>query len=241
MKVRLNKFLSQSGVSSRREADKMIENGRIKINGRVVNTLGIKIDDDKDTIEVNGKEVKKDRNLIYLLLNKPSGYLVTLKDPFKRPTIMNFLSHLEKRVFPVGRLDYDTEGLLLLTNDGELAYRLMHPRYKIKKVYLAKVNGNPRDSELSTLEKGVYLDNGKTAPTKISRIYSGSKESCFRIEIYEGRKREIKRLFEYIGHRVLKLKRVKFAGLDQGKLKKGQWRHLTKKELLMLKKQVGLN
>ena len=155
MQIRLNKFLAQAGVASRREVDKMIAEGRIKVNGQVVQVLGYKIDDEKDRVDVEGRRVEKEEELVYLMINKPPGYLVTLKDNFQRPTIQQLLPSLRKRVFPVGRLDYDSSGLLLMTNDGELAYRLTHPRFKVPKVYLVKVKGEPDPSELTRLEKGI--------------------------------------------------------------------------------------
>ncbi|HEA65022.1 MAG TPA: pseudouridine synthase, partial [Candidatus Aminicenantes bacterium] len=144
---------------------------------------------------------------------KPPGYLVTLKDNFQRPTIQQLLPSLRKRVFPVGRLDYDSTGLLLLTNDGELAYRLTHPRFKVPKVYMVKVKGEPVPSELTRLEKGIYLDGKKTAPAKIALIGGDLKKSLLKVEIYEGRKREVKRMFQAIGHKVIQLQRINFGGL----------------------------
>ncbi len=240
MQIRLNKFLAQAGVASRREVDKMIAEGRIKVNGLVIKELGYKIDDEKDRVEVEGKRVERGEGLIYLMINKPPGYLVTLKDHFQRPTIQQLLPPLKKRVYPVGRLDYDSSGLLLVMNDGELAYRLTHPRFKVPKAYLVKVKGEPDPSKLSRLEKGIYLDGKKTAPAKIAQIAGSSKKNLLKIEIYEGRKREIKRMFKAIGHRVLQLRRVSFGGLRLGRLKTGKWRFLTRKEIDILKKASGL-
>jgi len=240
MQIRLNKFLAQAGVASRREVDKMIAEGRIKVNGKVVQVLGYKIDDKKDRVEVEGRRVEREEGLVYLMLNKPPGYLVTLKDNFQRPTIQQLLPSLRKRIFPVGRLDYDSSGLLLVMNDGELAYRLTHPRFKVAKAYLVKIMGEPDPSELARLEKGIYLDGKKTAPAKIAQIRSGPKKSLFKIEIYEGRKREVKRMFQAIGHKVLQLQRTNFGGLKLGSLKAGKWRYLTRKEIDTLKKQVAL-
>jgi len=240
MQIRLNKFLAQAGVASRREVDNMIAEGRIKVNGQVVQGLGYKIDDEKDRVEVEGRRVEREEGLIYLMLNKPPGYLVTLKDNFQRPTILQLLPSLSKRVFPVGRLDYDSSGLLLMMNDGELAYRLTHPRFKVPKAYLIKVRGEPDPSKLSRLEKGIYLDGKKTAPAKIAKIRSDPKKSLFKIEIYEGRKREVKRMFQAIGHKVLQLQRISFGGLRLGSLKAGKWRYLTRKEIDTLKKLAAL-
>lgn len=240
MQIRLNKFLSQTGVASRREADRMITAGRVAVNGQVIQVLGRKIDDKKDRVEVDGKRVRIEEEQIYLLLNKPPGYLVSLKDPFHRPAVKDLLPSIKSRVFPVGRLDYDSRGLLLLTNDGELAYRLTHPRFKIKKVYLVKVRGEPDSSKIFKLEKGIFLDGKKTAPAKIGPIRASAKKALFRVEIFEGRKREVKRMFETIGHRVIEIQRIKFGGLSLARLREGRWRHLTRKEISSLKKLVGL-
>ncbi len=239
MQIRLNKFLAQAGVASRREVDKMIAEGRIKVNGQVVQVLGYKIDDEKDRVDVEGRRVEKEEELVYLMINKPPGYLVTLKDNFQRPTIQQLLPSLRKRVFPVGRLDYNSSGLLLLTNDGELAYRLTHPRFKVPKTYLVKVKAEPNPSGLTRLEKGIYLDGKKTAPAKIAQIEGDPKKSLLKIEIYEGRKREVRRMFQAIGHKVLQLQRINFGGLGLGSLKMGKWRFLTAKEIETLKKQVA--
>lgn len=238
--IRINKYLSAAGVSSRREADRLIEQGRVKVNGKIVQTLGSKIDENKDRIEVDGKTVEGTQGKIYMLLNKPPEFLVTLKDPFQRPTIMDFLPKLKTRIFPVGRLDFDSEGLLLMTNDGELANRLTHPRYEIKKNYLVKIQGHPEKVQISRLERGIPLDGKKTAPAKISPVSNSPKRSLFKVELHEGRKREIRRMFEAIGYHVLLLRRIKFAGLTLDGLNPGDWRYLTKIEVQNLYKKVGL-
>jgi len=219
----------------------MIGEGRVKVNGEVVLSLGHKIDWQKDEVEVDGKRVKKPQRLIYLMLNKPAGYLVSLKDPSGRPTILELIKPLNIRVFPVGRLDFESEGLLLLTNDGEFAFRATHPRYKVKKVYLVEIKGKPEPSELERLRKGIYLEGRKTAEAKIYILRASNKRSLLRVEIHEGRKREVRRMFEVLGHPVFKLRRLKFAGLDLGNLKKGKWRYLTKEEISLIKKEVGLS
>lgn len=238
--IRLNKFLAQAGVASRREADRMIVEGRISLNGETVDSLGILIDDKRDKVEVDGKRVRSDTSHIYLLLNKPSGYLVTVKDPFQRPTIMDLLPSLKKRIYPVGRLDFDSEGLLLLTNDGDLAHRLMHPRFRVKKEYIIRVKVKPDSSTLTRLGKGIHLDGKKTAPAKIHILSSTKRGTLIKVELQEGRKRELRRMFEAVGHKVLALKRVRFGSLSLGGLKKGQWRYLSREELARLKKDVLL-
>lgn len=236
--MRLNKYIAHSGAASRREADRLIEAGRVKVNGGVVRNMGIRVDSDQDRIEVDGRILEAKMPSTYIMLNKPPGYLVTMKDPFGRPTIMELLPHLRTRVYPVGRLDNDSEGLLLLTNDGELAHKLMHPRYRIRKVYMVKVKGTPESSRLRLLEAGIYLDGKKTAPAKIKLISASPRGSLLRVEIHEGRKREIRRMFAYLGHEVTTLQRILFAGLGLRNLKPGQWRPLAKEEIAELKKQV---
>ncbi|MDH4219268.1 MAG: rRNA pseudouridine synthase [Candidatus Aminicenantes bacterium] len=240
MKIRLNKFLAQAGVASRREADRMIAEGRVSVNGEIVESLGTLIDEKTDKVRVDGKRIKSDTSHIYLLLNKPSGYLVTAKDPFQRPTVMDLLPSLKKRIYPVGRLDFDSEGLLLLTNDGDLAHRLMHPRFRVKKEYLIRVKIKPDSSSLVRLEKGIYLDGKKTAPAKIRILSTTKRGTLIKVELHEGRKRELRRMFEAVGHNVLSLKRVSFGSLSLGGLKKGAWRHLKREELARLKKDVRL-
>ncbi len=240
MRIRLNKFLAQAGVASRREVDKMIIEGKIKVNGRVVRMLGTKIDDEKDRVEFGDIRVEKEERLVYLMLNKPPGYLVTLKDPFQRPTIKELLPSMKERIYPVGRLDYDSEGLLLLTNDGELAHRLAHPRYRVPKNYVVEVKGVPDSSKISRLEKGIILDGKKTAPARIAKLSGSSKKTLVKVEIHEGRKREVKRMFEAIGHRVLHLQRIGFGGMRLGKLQTGRWRFLTQREVKSLRNQVDL-
>ncbi|MGD8535393.1 MAG: pseudouridine synthase [Candidatus Aminicenantes bacterium] len=240
MRIRLNKFLAQAGVASRREVDKMIVEGKIKVNGQVIRTLGTKIDDEKDRVEFGGKKVEKEEGMVYMMLNKPLGYLVTLKDPFQRPTIKELLPSLKERIYPVGRLDYDSEGLLLLMNDGELAHRLAHPRYRVPKIYVVEARGVPDSSKISRLEKGIVIDGKKTAPARIAKLSGSAKKTLLKIEIHEGRKREVKRMFEAVGHRVLHLKRVGFGGMKLGRLQTGKWRFLTQREVDSLKSRVDL-
>lgn len=218
----------------------MIEQGRVFVNGEAVLKLGQTIDEDKDRVVVDGKPVKMQQDKVYLLLNKPAGYLVTLSDPYQRPTILNLLPPLKARLFPVGRLDFESEGLLLMTNDGELANRLMHPRYMVKKEYSVKVKGCPSSSHRSRLERGIYIEGKKTAPARIIRISESEKSSNYRVVIHEGRKREIRKMFLAIGHPVLQLRRVKLAGLTARGLKSGEWRYLTEKEVNSLKSLVNM-
>ncbi len=240
MKIRLNKFLSQAGVVSRREADRLITEGRIQVNNRLALDLGIKIDPESDVVSVDGRKIRESKKPVCLILNKPAGYLVTLKDPFGRPIVRDLLPASLGRLFPVGRLDYDSEGLLLLTNDGELAFRLSHPSFEVKKVYLVKVKGEPGLDSLRRLEKGIFLDSQKTAPAKATLLGHSPKSSLLRIEMHEGRKREVRRMCQAIGHDILELKRIGFAGLSLKNLKPGRWRHLQASEVKKLRKLVQL-
>ncbi|MFO7981578.1 MAG: pseudouridine synthase, partial [Candidatus Aminicenantes bacterium] len=232
-KMRLNKYLARAGITSRRKADKLIEQGRVRVNGKVVTMLGTKIIPKQDKVEVDGKTVKPEEKL-YLMLNKPPGFLVTLDDPFNRLTIKTLLPDLGVRVFPVGRLDLNSEGLLLLTNDGELAHHLMHPRYNIKKVYMVRIKGQIQSRDLKELSRGVHLDNQRISPDKVKLIKEDSDTSLLKVEIHEGKKREIRRMFQSIGCQVVSLKRIQFAGLKLGNLEKGKWRYLTPKEIKIL-------
>jgi pseudouridine synthase len=240
MKIRLNKYLALAGIASRREADRLIAEGRVSVNGKMIEALGSQINAEKDKVEVDGKRVERRKSDIYMMLNKPPGYLVTAKDPFQRPTIMDLLPSVKERIFPVGRLDFDSEGLVLLTNDGDLAYRLMHPSYQVIKEYRVWVKPIPDRSTLTALEKGISLDGKKTAPAKFRILTTTVKGTFLMAKLHEGRKRELRRMFEYKGFRVLSLKRVKLGSLDLGPLKKGAWRYLTREEIARLKKKVRL-
>lgn len=240
MLIRLNKYIAQSGKASRREADRLISEGRVIVNGQVILTLGHKIDAATDRVEVGQQVIQPSASPVYVVLNKPPGWIVTRKDPHNRPTVMQLLPAKLSSLFPVGRLDYNSEGILLLTNDGDMANRLLHPRYGIKKLYQVKVLGSPNAKSLEALRRGIYLDGKKTAPAKISLKSRGSRHSWLQVEIQEGRKREVRRLFKSIGHPVLILKRLRFAGLSLGSLKPGEWRYLTQEEIRGLRDKTEL-
>lgn len=240
MLLRLNKYLSMQGAASRREADRLIVEGRVRVNGAAVEDLGVKIDPAKDRIAVDGRIVKPGRELVHLVLHKPAGYLVTKDDPEGRPTVMSLLPKSFEAVFPVGRLDLDSEGLLLLTNDGELAYRLTHPRFEVIKIYQVEVDGEISDEEASRLETGVRVDGRRTAPAKIRVLHRNVRRSVVLVEIHEGRKREVRHMMETVGHRVRSLKRVEFAGLKLAPLPRGHWRLLQRDEVKALRRKVGL-
>jgi 23S rRNA pseudouridine2605 synthase len=240
--VRLNKFLAHAGVCSRREADRWIAEGRVSVNGQVVFELGEKIDPGKDRVQVNGKPVRgEEERPLYILLNKPAGRVVSVKDPFGRPTVLDLLKHLPARVYPVGRLDLDSEGVLLLTNDGELALRLTHPRYGVTKAYEVRVEGEPREEDLDKVRHGIFLEGRRSAPARIKILRRGHRHATLKVEIHEGRKREIRKLFEAVGFPVAGLVRTDFAGLTLDELKPGRWRYLRTAEVKRLKKLTGLD
>lgn len=236
MLERLQKIISQAGIASRRKAEELILQGRVEVNGKVVRTLGAKADPEKDHIKLNGRLIQPGQYKVYLMLNKPKGYVTTLKDPQGRPTVIELLRGVHQRVYPIGRLDFDAEGLLLFTNDGELAEHLMHPRYETPRTYLVKVKGVLEDQEIQRLEAGVSLMDGMTAPCRIKKVRKTAENSWIELSIHEGRKRQIKRMLEHVGHPVLKLKRIRFAGLELLGLEVGEYRYLTGKEIQQLKK-----
>jgi len=240
MPVRLNKFLAQCGVASRREADRLIGHGKVKVNGRVVDQMGVRIDESRDRVEVNGRPIQPERRSVFVMLNKPAGFLVTMNDPLGRPTVRKLLPGLPRGVVPVGRLDFDSEGLLLLTNDGELAFRLTHPRYEVPKTYLVRVDGEVSPETLARLQRGISLEKKKAVPDKVVLLEASRGKSQLRLELHEGRKREVRRMFEAVGHRVNRLRRVEFAGLTIKNLPVGEWRALLAREVSALKKAVGL-
>ncbi len=238
--MRLNKFLAKTGIASRRRADELIAGGHISINGKTIISLGTQVDEMHDKVAVDGKPVKISNEYTYIMLHKPISYLVTRQDQFGRPIVMELVGKYAKLVKPVGRLDLNSSGLLLLTNDGELAFRLTHPRYKIDKIYLVKVEGFLADGEVSMLESGVEIEGGLTSPGKIKIISRTEKFSRFEITIHEGRKRQVRLMSRAVGHEVIALKRLAFGNLKLGVLKEGKYRLLTDGEVEGLKILVGL-
>jgi len=235
MLERIQKVIARAGIASRREAEKLISEGRVTLNGKVVEELGTKVDTDKDYIKVDGKLITRPEPKAYLILYKPRGYVTTTSDPEGRPTIMELLERVKGRVFPVGRLDYDTEGLILCTNDGDLTHRLQHPRHEVPKTYFAKVEGVPTPEEITKLRKGIKLEDGMTAPAKVKLVRKVEANSWLEITIHEGRNRQVNRMVEAIGHPIIKLKREGLAFLTLGDLKSGEFRHLTAEEIKKLK------
>jgi len=240
-KERLNKILAISGITSRRRADELISSGLVTVNGLVEKRVGSKAVWGVDSINVDGHPVPDPPKKIYLLLNKPFGYVSTLHDPEGRPIIRDLFKDVKERIYPVGRLDFDSSGLLILTNDGELAFRLMHPKFHIPRTYKVIVEGVISDKSVERLKKGVSLDDGPTNPARVRIIETQQGRSVVRITIFEGRSREIRRMCEAVGHKILKLTRIGYGNLDLGDLKVGKYRHLKNVEVKALRKSVGLD
>src|SRR5687768_3799083 len=232
---RLQKILSQAGIASRRAAEKLIAEGRVSVNGTTVREMGTKADAAADDIRVDGRRIKAAQTLRYILLNKPAGYVTTRSDPQRRPTVIDLLRGVREYVYPVGRLDYDTEGLLLLTNDGDLAARLTHPRHGVERTYEARVAGMPDADAIDRLRKGIPLDGKRTLPADVALLNKSGREGVLLITIREGRNRQVRRMLEAVGHPVDKLKRVKIGPLNDRMLKRGEWRDLTPAEIRTLK------
>lgn len=237
---RLQKYLAHAGIGSRRSCEEIILKGKVKVNGKIVTTLGTKVNPTRDNIEVNNQLITNKEDKVYLLLNKPDGYVTTVKDPRGRPTVIDLIENINKRIYPVGRLDYETEGLLLLTNDGKLAYRLTHPSYKIDKVYEALVKGNPTKEKLSKLRNGIELEDGITEPAKVKVLKKFSDKTLLEITIHEGRNRQVRRMCRAINHPILNLKRTQIGPLQLGNIPKGNFRTLKPSEIKRLKKAVDL-
>lgn len=236
--VRLQKVIAEAGLASRRKAEEMIAAGRVTVNGQVVREMGIKIDPQHDHVKVDGRHLKPAEPTVFLMLNKPKGVLSTLSDPVGRPTVKDLLPGVGLRVFPVGRLDWDSEGLMLLTNDGEIAQALLHPRYHVPKTYEIKVKGMLGPEEIATLERGVQLDDGRAAPAFVKKLGKAVENSWLEITIHEGRKHQVKRMLEAVGHPVIKLTRVRFGPLRLGELSVGEYRFLTDREANAVREAV---
>lgn len=232
--MRLNKYLARAGVASRRGADRLIAAGNVKINGLAVKEMGVEVSE-SDVVEVNGRRVKIRPAFVYLMLNKPKGFITSVEDDGNRPTVMDLLTDVEERVFPVGRLDYNTSGLLLLTNDGDLAFRLTHPRHHIYKTYRAKVTGQLSRERVERLCRGVDIGGFVTSEAKVKVIRQGERTALAEISIFEGKNRQVRKMFAAVGNRVLELERVAIGDLYLGHLKEGHYRKLTRQEVEYLK------
>ncbi len=230
---RLSKLIATAGVISRRKAAALVRSGRVRVDGEVVREPGAEVDPDSSRVEVDGRLVTV-RPRRYIMLNKPRGPLSTTTDYRGRPTVLDLLPGTAERLYPAGRLDADTEGLLLITNDGDLTYRLTHPRYGVEKVYEAEVKGRPSRATLKKLEGGMMLEEGPTGPARIRVLRSGTDESLVEITVHAGRKRMVRRMLAAVGHPVIALRRTRVGSLTLGNLRPGQWRELTQQELAAL-------
>ena len=236
---RLQKILARAGIASRRKAEVLIEEGKVTVNGKIVRELGSKADLDEDVVEVEGRTIRETEDRVYHVLYKPAGCVTTLSDPEGRPTIKRYLEHVPERVYPIGRLDYDVEGALLVTNDGDLAYQMMHPRFGVRRTYLAKVHGVPQKEQIERLLKGVRLEDGRAKALEASLHSRTPKNTWVRVVVAEGRQHLVKRLMEAVGAPVQKLFRADYGGITVDGLSPGESRELTKAEVAQLRAQAG--
>jgi len=235
--IRLNKFLAHAGIASRRKCDDLILAGLVKVNGKKIDRVGLVIDEEKDEVTFKGRRITPEKEYTYIILNKPRGVVTTAMDNFRRKTVVEMIG-IPERIYPVGRLDYETTGVLLLTNDGELTNRLLHPSYKMSKIYRVLLDKRIRPVHLHKLRNGVELDDFITQPCKINELRIIDNQSYLEIEIKEGRNRQIRKMFEHFGYEVVELERISFAGLTTAGLQPGEWRYLTKEEVRHLKERV---
>jgi 23S rRNA pseudouridine2605 synthase len=241
---RLQKILSAAGIASRRLSEELITQGRVSVNGKVVTELGTKADPSRDEIKVDGRRIRIEQRRVYILLNKPRGHVTTRSDPQGRPTVMDLVKRVKEYVYPVGRLDYDSEGLLLLTNDGELAARLTHPRHEVERVYEVRVKGVPDAHELDRLSKGILIEGRRTSHARVNiahvRETPGGPQAVIEIAIHEGRQRQVRKMFDAVGHPVVRLRRVAIGPISDDALATGHYRELTRDELARLQRAAGL-
>lgn len=232
--MRLQKYIASCGITSRRKAEDLIRKGQVKVNGAVIDYMGYNVNEE-DKVELNGRVIELNRKNVYIALNKPIEYITSASDEQQRATVMDLLTDLETRVFPVGRLDYNTSGLLILTNDGELSYKLTHPKHKIYKTYMAKVQGIVSSKDVYHLINGVDIGGYTTAKAYVKVEKHIKNCSLVKISIYEGKNRQVRKMFKTVGHKVLELERVAIGDIKLGRLKRGHYRKLTQKEIEYLK------
>ncbi len=240
MMVRLQKYMAEAGVASRRASEELITAGRVRVNNETA-TLGMSVDPEADIVLFDGKPIRQEEELVTIMLYKPKGVVSTSDDPEGRKTVQEFVKDIPVRLYNIGRLDINSEGLLLMTNDGELAHRMTHPKFSVEKTYFAICDGKLLPSEVASLVNGVTLDDGMTAPARVTHVRpTKTGETSFLITIHEGKNRQIRRMLEAVGHRTLRLKRERFGPLSLGELKPGETRQLTQDELRSLKHALGL-
>ncbi|MBZ6004559.1 rRNA pseudouridine synthase [Paraclostridium bifermentans] len=236
--MRINKYIAYCGIASRRKAEELIIENRVKVNGKIVNELSFQINEAEDKVEVDGKAIGLEEELVYIMLNKPEGYVTTVKDQFDRKSVIDLVKGVGARVYPIGRLDYETSGLLLLTNDGDLTYKLTHPKHEVDKTYVATVKGIPNESEINNFEKGLYIEDYKTAPAKIKIVKKNIEKNyaVCEIKIHEGRNRQVRKMCRAINHPVMNLRRKAMGKIVLKDMEIGQYRYLTNDEVNYLKK-----
>ncbi len=233
--MRIAKFLAEAGVASRRKSEELIIEGAVSVNGKVVEELGMQVDPENDDIRVRRRKIYAPEKKVYIMFNKPVGCVSTCEDDRGRRTVLDYMTDVKERIYPVGRLDFTTEGMLLLTNDGDLAYRLTHPKHEVNKRYVAIVDSEVTADDVKKLEKGVFIEGGKTAPAKVKLISVSPERTELTIIIHEGRNRQVRRMFEAIDKNVVFLKRISIGNMNLGDLKKGEHRYLTDEEIAYLK------
>ncbi|MCI5221208.1 MAG: rRNA pseudouridine synthase [Candidatus Electrothrix sp. AR4] len=232
--VRIQKIIAHAGICSRRKAEQYIADGRVAVDGKLINQPGIKVDPEQVVITVDGKPIRKEKK-VYILINKPKGYVTTLSDPQGRPIVTDLLpAAIKERLFPVGRLDLDSEGALLLTNDGALANKVLHPRFEVNKTYEATVKNMPKKSDLRRLEQGIVLDGQKTWPAQLRMLHSQKGSAVIEVIIHEGKKRQVRKMFQAIGHPVIRLQRIAYGRLKLGGLPEGRHRFLDENDIKKL-------
>lgn len=235
--MRINKYIALCGVASRRKAEELILAGKVKVNDNIVKELSYQVDEENDVVKVDDKIIKEENKLVYILLNKPEGYITTVKDQFDRESVLDLVTGIKERVYPIGRLDYETSGLLLLTNDGDLTYKLTHPKHEVDKTYVARVKGKLTPDEIKMFKSGLKIEDYVTAPAKLKVIRYDEKTnvSLLEIKIHEGKNRQVRKMCKAINHPVLRLKRTAMGKIRIGECEIGKYRYLTEDEVKYLK------
>lgn len=231
--VRLQKFLASVGVASRRKAEELIVAGRVSVNGEIITELGTKVDE-SDEVKVDNKPVKSIEKKVYIMLNKPVDYITSVNDQFRRPTVLDLVKDIKERIYPVGRLDYDTSGLLILTNDGEFTFRLTHPKHETEKVYIAEIEGYPKEEDILKIRNGIEIEGVMTSPAGFEIMEKKNNSSIVKISIHEGRNRQIRKMCGAIRHPIITLERISIGTVTLGSLQVGRWRHLSEDEIKRL-------
>ncbi len=236
MKERLQKIIAKAGICSRRAAEILIRDGKVSVDGEIVTEMGVKVDHRIQKVIADRIHVRFTEKKVYVLLNKPEGYVTTMNDPQGRPIVTSLVKNISERIYPVGRLDFETKGALILTNDGELAQRIQHPSFEVKKTYVARIQGKPTADEIKMLENGVELEGKMTSPAQVKVYRQGKKDSVLEITIHEGRKHQVRKMCQAIGHHCVELTRIAYGNLNLGSLPSGKFRYLSASDLARITK-----